>query len=93
MEKNNLEQLGLDGVPSEKVEVPMSKVNEAGGGKASEHSEKRFYTVRELAKIMGISEAYTYQYIKSEACKFTVLQIGKRYTIPVKSFEDWYNTL
>lgn len=54
--------------------------------------DKAFMSVAELVEIMGMSRAYTYEFIKSDSCPFKVIAIGKRFVIPTNSFFEWYDS-
>jgi len=53
----------------------------------------KFYTVQEIADIMGIGKSLAYKFVTSDKCPFTVLKLGKRYCIPKNSFYQWYDEL
>ena len=49
--------------------------------------EKRCYTVKELQEILGISRPTVYELLKRN--EFRLIQIGPKYRISKKSFDDW----
>lgn len=49
--------------------------------------EKRCYTVKELQKILGISRPTVYELLKKH--EFRWIQIGNKYRISKKSFDEW----
>lgn len=49
-----------------------------------------FIKITEVAKMMGISESYTYTLAKMPSCPFVCKKIGKRVVVHTKSFVDWY---
>ena len=49
--------------------------------------EKRGYTVKELQEILGISRPTVYELLKRN--EFRWIQIGTKYRISKKSFDDW----
>ena len=49
--------------------------------------EKRCYTVKELQEILGISRPTVYELLKRN--EFRWIQIGTKYRISKKSFDDW----
>ena len=49
--------------------------------------EKRCYTVKELQEILGISRPTVYEILKRDECRW--IQIGTKYRISKKSFDDW----
>lgn len=56
-------------------------------------NDKLFIGVEELGDILGISKSQAYKLIHSDSIGFKVLAIGKRYIIPLNSFNNWYNSL
>lgn len=49
--------------------------------------EKRCYTVKELQEILGISRPTVYELLKKN--EFRWIQIGTKYCISKKSFDEW----
>lgn len=49
--------------------------------------EKRCYTVKELQEILGISRPTVYELLKKN--EFRWIQIGTKYRICKKSFDEW----
>lgn len=49
--------------------------------------EKRCYTVKELQEILGISRPTVYELLKKN--QFRWIQIGTKYRISKKSFDEW----
>ena len=49
--------------------------------------EKRCYTVKELQEILGISRPTVYELLKKN--EFRWIQIGTKYRISKKSFDEW----
>lgn len=49
--------------------------------------EKRCYTVKELQGILGISRPTVYDLLKKN--EFRWIQIGTKYRISKKSFDEW----
>ena len=49
-----------------------------------------FIKITEVAKMMGLSESYTYTLAKMPSCPFVCKKIGKRVVVHTKSFVDWY---
>ena len=47
--------------------------------------EKRTYTLKEVAEILGVS--LTFCYIKARAGKIPTLRIGKKYVVPATIIE------
>ena len=56
-------------------------------GEAVITQEKRCYTVRELQEILGISRPTVYELLKKN--EFRRIQIGTKYRISKKSFDEW----
>lgn len=50
-------------------------------------TEKRCYTVKELQEILGISRPTVYELLKKN--EFRWIQIGTKYRISKKSFDEW----
>ena len=53
-------------------------------------SQRRVYTVKELAEILGISKNAAYDLVKSEN-GFVTVRIGKTIRVPIESFDEWLN--
>lgn len=51
------------------------------------NQEKRCYTVKELQGILGISRPTVYELLKKN--EFRWIQIGTKYRISKKSFDEW----
>ena len=49
--------------------------------------EKRCYTAKELQEILGISRPTVYELLKKH--EFRWIQIGNKYRISKKSFDEW----
>lgn len=49
--------------------------------------EKRCYTVKELQTILGISRPTVYKLLNKH--EFSWIQVGNKYCISKKSFDDW----
>ena len=54
---------------------------------ANYSQEKRCYTVKELQEILGISRPTVYELLKRN--EFRWIQIGTKYRISKKSFDEW----
>ena len=54
---------------------------------ANYSQEKRCYTVKELQEILGISRPTVYELLKRN--EFHWIQIGTKYRISKKSFDEW----
>lgn len=52
-------------------------------------SEKRYYTVKELQEILGISRPTVYELLKMEV--FSWVKIGTTYRISKNSFDKWFD--
>lgn len=50
-------------------------------------SEKRTYTVEEIATLLGISRTSAYEFVKKGEVKF--VRIGASIRISKKSFDEW----
>ena len=50
-------------------------------------AEKRCYTVKEIQDILGISRPTVYELLKKN--EFRWIQIGNKYRISKKSFDEW----
>ena len=50
-------------------------------------AEKRYYTVKEIQDILGISRPTVYELLKKN--EFRWIQIGTKYRISKKSFDGW----
>ena len=50
-------------------------------------AEKRCYTVKEIQEILGISRPTVYELLKKN--EFRWIQIGNKYCISKKSFDEW----
>lgn len=53
-------------------------------------SQRRVYTVKEIAEILGISKNAAYDLVKSEN-GFVIVRIGKTIRVPIESFDEWLN--
>ena len=51
-------------------------------------SQRRVYTVKEIAEILGISKNAAYDLVKSEN-SFVTVRIGKTIRVPIESFDEW----
>ena len=51
------------------------------------NTEKRCYTVKDLQEILGISRPTVYELLKRD--EFRWVQIGTKYRISKKSFDEW----
>lgn len=49
--------------------------------------ERLFYSVPEIAEILGISRSLAYKMVKEK--KIPALEIGKRRVIPKKELQEW----
>ena len=49
--------------------------------------KKKVYTVEEVRKILGIGKNKAYELCNNQT--FSVLRIGSRILIPIRTFEDW----
>ena len=56
-------------------------------GEAVITQEKRCYTIKELQEILGISRPTVYELLKKN--EFRWIQIGTKYRISKKSFDEW----
>ena len=50
-------------------------------------AEKRCYTVKEVQEMLGISRPTVYELLKKN--EFRRIQIGNKYRISKKSFDEW----
>ena len=50
--------------------------------------QRRVYTVKEIAEILGISKNASYDLVKSEN-GFVTVRIGKTIRVPIESFDEW----
>lgn len=53
--------------------------------------EKRCYTVKELQEILGISRPTVYELLKRN--EFRWIQVGTKYRISKKSFDEWLDKM
>ena len=58
--------------------------SEGGNGNGN---GKRFYTVKEIIGILGLSRVSVYRLVHEP--EFPALRIGNRILVPVAGFEDW----
>ena len=52
-------------------------------------TEKRTYTVKEIADILGISRNHAYDYINDMG--FHIIRIGAAIRIPKTEFDKWFD--
>lgn len=52
-------------------------------------SQRRVYTVKEIAEILGISKNAAYDLVKSNG--FVTVRIGKTIRVSIESFDEWLN--
>ena len=52
-------------------------------------TEKRTYTVKEIADILGISRNHAYDYINDMG--FRIIRIGAEIRIPKAEFDKWFD--
>lgn len=52
-------------------------------------TEKRTYTVKEIADILGISRNHAYDYINDMG--FRIIRIGAAIRIPKTEFDKWFD--
>ena len=52
-------------------------------------TEKRTYTVKEIADILGISRNHAYDYINDMG--FRIIRIGATIRIPKTEFDKWFD--
>ena len=52
-------------------------------------TEKRTYTVKEIADILGISRNHAYDYINDMG--FRIIRIGAAIRIPKTDFDKWFD--
>ena len=52
-------------------------------------AEKRTYTVREISKMLGISENACYAFVKEMKDEFRSVRIGTSIRVSKKSFDKW----
>lgn len=52
-------------------------------------TEKRTYTVKEIADILGISRNHAYDYINDMG--FRIIRIGVAIRIPKAEFDKWFD--
>lgn len=57
------------------------------GMTAENIAEKRCYTVKEVQEMLGISRPTIYELLKKN--EFRWIQIGNKYRISKKSFDEW----
>lgn len=55
-----------------------------------ENNEKKVYTIKEVAKILGISFSALYKMAREENLPFKVIKIGSNYRVPKKCFDEWF---
>lgn len=55
----------------------------------NESSNKQTYTIKEIAKILGVSERTAYHHC-SVTKNFKVLKVGRCVRISKQSFDDWF---
>lgn len=58
--------------------------------KAAPETEKRTYTVQEIATILNIGRSSAYQLVKEE--QFSTVRIGNTIRVSKKSFDDWLDS-
>ena len=52
-------------------------------------AEKRTYTVKEISKMLGISENACYAFVKEMKDEFRSVRIGTSIRVSKKSFDKW----
>ena len=57
------------------------------GNDSREYCRKRCYTVKEVQEMLGISRPTVYELLKKN--EFRWIQIGNKYRISKKSFDEW----
>ena len=57
------------------------------GNDSREYCKKRCYTVKEVQEMLGISRPTVYELLKKN--EFRWIQIGNKYRISKKSFDEW----
>lgn len=57
------------------------------GNYSREYCRKRCYTVKEVQEMLGISRPTVYELLKKN--EFRWIQIGNKYRISKKSFDEW----
>ena len=57
------------------------------GNDSREYCRKKCYTVKEVQEMLGISRPTVYELLKKN--EFRWIQIGNKYRISKKSFDEW----
>lgn len=68
----------------------MSPEGRQTTGMCNQISEKKTYTVKEIASILGISEKVAYSLVKSGS--FRCIRIGRAIRVSKDSFDSWLGT-
>lgn len=85
MQNNMFEEKEMGVVTSGAEKIPQADMDKTVG--------KAFYSVEEIAVLMGISRSKAYVFVTSDDCTFSVIKLGKRYLIPIKAFNAWVDSL
>ena len=67
------------------------KLFESGNGTKVVPSDRRTYTVEEVAGILGIGRTSAYSLVKEG--HFKIVRIGNAIRVSKKSFDDWLDSL
>lgn len=82
----------LDFQGTQKIEISKMEVNMSDWNmKPNLDTEKRTYTVYEIAAILNIGRTSAYQLVKER--HFKVIYIGNTIRISKKSFDEWLESL
>lgn len=57
--------------------------------KISPDHQKRVYTVKEIAAILGVSDRHAYNFCNSTT-EFEIVKIGKSIRVKKDSFDNWF---
>ena len=66
-------------------------MSESGIGTKKTTSDRRTYTVEEVAEILGIGRTSAYGLVKEG--HFKIVRIGNAIRVSKKSFDDWLDSL
>lgn len=66
-------------------------MSESGNGTRKTSSDRRTYTVEEVAEILGIGRTSAYGLVKEG--HFKIVRIGNAIRVSKKSFDEWLDSL
>ena len=66
-------------------------MSESGNGAKTTSSDRRTYTVEEVAEILGIGRTSAYGLVKEG--HFKIVRIGNAIRVSKKSFDEWLDSL